>query len=112
MKLTDLQISDGKILKITSDLYGLNIILQDWQEQRWSLFFYEVISIQSFSVENEDLSHITISKKDTFKTTTLQKFSDEDPNDFYCYSFNGVWNEFALLKIIAKNKYKIEKVKH
>ena len=110
MQLNELQISDGKILRFTSDLQGLNVIFQDWKEQKWSLLFYEVLAIQSFSVEGEELSHLTISKDDAFKTMTLDYYSDEDPKNFNCYSFSGVWNNNVIFKIVAKDHYLIEAI--
>ena len=41
---------------------------------------------------------------------TLDYYSDEDPKNFNCYSFSGVWNNNVIFKIIAKDHYVIEAI--
>lgn len=108
--MNELQISDGKILSFTSDLQGLKLVFQDWKEKKWALFFHEVLAVQSISIEGEELSHLAISKDDEFKRITLEYFLDEEANDFNCYNFFGVWRDSVLLKIVAKDNYKIEPI--
>lgn len=110
MKLDEIQISDGRILSISSDVKEVVITFQDWKEQVWKFYFYDVLAIQSFSVEGEELSHLTVIDRDDFKDIALEHFSDENPEDFHCYSFFGVWSDKILLRIIARRNYKIDKI--
>ena len=110
MLLNELNISDGKIINFNSSLLELKILLQDWQEQRWLITFKDVLSIQSMSVECEELSHVEILKEDNFKKYTLEYFADENSINYFCYNFYGVWSDRALLTIIATNNYSISKL--
>lgn len=107
MLLSELQISDGQILKVESSLSSLNLVFKDWKDQEWSIIFRNPLAIQSFSIEGEELSHIEILSKDVFKDATMEFFSDEKEEYFWCFSFYGVWCERPLLKIIAKDNYEI-----
>lgn len=110
MLLNELNISDGKIINFNSSVLELKIYLQDWQEQKWLITFKDVLSIQSMSVECEELSHLEILKEEDFKKYTLEYFTDENSIDYFCYNFYGVWSDKALLKIIATNNYSISKL--
>lgn len=110
MLLKELHISDGKIINITSCLSGVKILFKDWKEQKWLITFYEVLSIQSMSVECEELSHLEITKEDNLKKDSMEYFLDENPDDYFCYSFYGVWINKALLKIIATDSHDVTKV--
>ncbi len=108
MKINEFQMSDGTILNFSLDSQELKLIFQDWKEQQWIFHFYETIAIQSMSIVGEELSHLTISKDDKFREMTLEHFVDEEDDDYSCYTFFGAWQDRALLKIIAKDSYKIE----
>ncbi len=108
MLLNDLPISDGRITKIESTVSELKLFFTDWNENKWVVIFYEVLSIQSMSVENEDLSHVQQKENDIFKSMTLEYYTDEVGERFYSYNFYSVWSESALLKVIATNEYDIK----
>lgn len=108
MLLNDLPISDGRITKIESTVSELKLFFTDWNENGWVVIFYEVLSIQSMSVENEDLSHVQQKENDIFKSMTLEYYTDEVGERFYSYNFYSVWSESALLKVIATNEYDIK----
>ena len=67
MLVDDLHSSDGKILKIESNASDLKLIFKDWTEKEWLIVFKEVLSVQSMSIENEDLSQVRILKSDTIE---------------------------------------------
>ncbi len=107
MLLNDFHISDGKILKIESNVLDLKLTFKDWKGKKWLIIFNEVLSIQAMSIEDEDLSHVQIFESDVFKKTTMEYFPDEREDRFQSYNFYGAWSENALLKIVATNEYAI-----
>lgn len=109
MLLSELPVSDGRIIKIESTSSYLKLFFIDWNENEWIITFYEVLSIQSMSIENEELSHVQQFEKDVFKSITLEHYSDEVNGRFYSYNFYGVWSDKALLKIVATSDYDIKK---
>ncbi|HCR4018939.1 TPA: hypothetical protein OOF36_003220 [Morganella morganii] len=109
MLLSELSVSDGKIIKIESTTSDLKLFFIDWNENKWIITFHEVLSMQSMSIENEELSHVQRFENDTFKSITLEYYSDEVNERFYSYNFYGVWSDKALLKIIATSDYSINK---
>lgn len=110
MLLGDIDISDGQVLEVQSTLSDLKIVFRDWREDVWSILFTEVLSFQSMSVEGQDLLSLEIVKEDEFKEKTMTYFQDEDSDRFLCYHFYDSWSDNALLKIIATEHYKIEKI--
>ncbi|ENX35262.1 hypothetical protein F889_00929 [Acinetobacter colistiniresistens] len=107
MKLNDLNLSDAQIIEINSTTQNLKVILKDWREKEWLITFHEVLAIQDFSVECEELSHISVLVTDVFKSEVLDHFSDEDSQRYLSFNFYGVWSDKALLKIVAVNNYEI-----
>jgi len=107
MLLDDFHISDGKILKIESNVADLKLIFKDWTEKEWLIVFKEVLSVQSMSIGNEDLSQVRILESDTFKNHTMEYFPDEKKERFHSYNFYAARSENALLKIVATNEYAI-----
>lgn len=107
MLLRELPISDGQIKKIESSISNLNLVFNDWRNQEWLIVFRRILSIQNFSVEGQDLSHIEILSEDYFKEVTMKYFPDQNEEYYRCYSFYGAWSEKPLLKIIAESEYEI-----
>lgn len=107
MLLRELQISDGQIKKIASGISNVNLVFKDWRNQEWLIAFRKILSIQNFSIEGQDLSHIEILSEDPFKEITMEYFPDESAESYRCYSFYGAWSEKPLLKIIAESECEI-----
>lgn len=102
MELKNLRIDDGQIQKITSTIDCVYVIFQDWQGTLWNLKFDNVIAIENFSIEGEDVGNWSIQSDNEF-ITLARNISQEPDLPVFCYSFFSAWTEKIRLRIVASN---------
>ena len=102
MNLNELVISDGHIVKIVSKLSCSIITLVDWKENFWSLTFMNVIAIESFNPEGEELDRIEISSDDSL-IHRARAIAREPDLPVSCYSFFSAWSDESVLRIVAND---------
>ena len=100
MELKELAISDGRIQATRSSLNEFVVTFRDWQEQQWEISFENVIGVESFNVEGEELDGI-VEEADSDFIDRSRKLAKEPDALMTCYSFRSPWNEESLMRIVA-----------
>jgi len=65
VNLSDLKISDGKVVEFTVQSNVATVTFKDWQEKTYLILFRDFVGFESYSPENIDLSHISVSTDST-----------------------------------------------
>lgn len=102
MYISDLIVTDGQILELVSTSQSLLITFLDWENKRWILEFRDVIALESFSVEGEDLDSIQISSDDAF-SNQAKLIAQDLSLTVFCYSFSSAWTGKVILRVVAGN---------
>ncbi|MCP4537141.1 MAG: hypothetical protein GY832_08330 [Chloroflexi bacterium] len=100
MILDELQIADGQIVEIHSTREVLVVAFCDWQEQKWQLLFSNVVGIEAFSPEGEDLAGVEI-EEDNELTRKAWEVTAEDDSVLRCYIFTSAWSGNPVLRVVA-----------
>ena len=101
MKIENLDVADGKIKKITSDVKDLSIVLLDWKEKIWHLKFDNILAIENFNIEEEDLVDLTIESDSNFILLAMNMTEEDDNLIFFCYSFFTRHANKPRLRVVA-----------
>ena len=104
MILSELDISDGQITEFTVQSDTVTILLKDWQEKTYKIIFKDVIGVEAYSPENNDLCHIAVTSN--LKDWPKFLIEEEDENEIKKhskYSFFSVWYDFSILNIFGKD---------
>ena len=102
MKLTDLALSDGHVGGTRSSSTEFVVEFTDWQGKNWEIVFENMIGLESFSAEGEELDKISESVDDIFVARS-RKATGEFDAPMICYSFHSPWRDDALLTIVASS---------
>lgn len=108
MELKDLTIADGRIEAIRSSVNDCVVTFRDWQEERWDILFVNVIGVENFNIEGEELDSI-IEEEDSSFIARSRKMAKEPNEPMMCYSFRSPWNDESLLRIVA-NRCEVTKL--
>lgn len=100
MELKELAFSDGSIEATRSSLNEFIVVFKDWQEKRWEISFENVIGVESFNVEGEELDGVFEETKSDFIDRS-RKLAKEPDAPMKCYAFRSAWNDEPLLRIVA-----------
>lgn len=103
MKIENLDVADGQIKKITSNVKDLSIVLLDWKQQSWHLKFDNILAVENFNIEEEDLVCLTIESNNNFIAKAIKITEEDDALFFFCYSFFTRHAKKPKLRVVATN---------
>ena len=106
MDLDTLPLSDGYIVSVTSNVENVTARFIDWEQNTWIIKFLNVLAVEFFNPEKEELDRISVSREDTL-IDKARRITREPELLVFCYSFFSAWSEEAVLRVIA-NAYTIE----
>jgi len=102
MKLDELTLADGHVDGIRSSLSEVIIDFTDWEERRWEIVFENVIGLEAFGIEGEELDRVE-EREDKALMERSRKIAQEPDTPMRCYSFYSPWRDDCLLTIVASS---------
>ena len=105
MKIERLDVADGRIEEIRSNVKDVTVILLDWKERWLRLTFNNIYALENFNIEGEDLFELRVESENQFIDLVLKMTEDVEESDLplFCYSFFTRYIETATMRIVASD---------
>ncbi|MDQ3203009.1 MAG: hypothetical protein M3Q94_12740 [Pseudomonadota bacterium] len=103
--MTSFSVSDGTIEKITCEYGSISIEFVDWQEERWTITFENVLGFKSIGAVGAEVSEMLVKDETPFS----QELALIDPSEVgfnYCFTSARDWN---VVLIVVANGYTVKK---
>jgi hypothetical protein len=101
MNLEDLAIADGTIQLVQSSNKNTTVVLTDWQEKRWKLVFHNVLALENFNIEDEDLDRVAVAIDNDF-VRRVRSIVKEPDAEVMLYCFFTPWSDEPRLRVLAE----------
>ncbi|MFL1406236.1 hypothetical protein ACJO2E_12915 [Marinobacter sp. M1N3S26] len=103
MNLNEINLSDSTIetMRVESDSIIINI--EDWQAIQHTLTFNDVVGLQCFSPEGQEISHGLSNNQDSFISIACEAAQEDDAQAFQCYRLISPWTEKSILTVVARS---------
>jgi hypothetical protein len=96
LPIADAQIHEMYIRKGEFCLKG-----EDWQEKNFVLLFTDVVGVEAYGIEDEDLSHVTANITDEFIERACELANEENVG-LICFCLYSAWTDSPKLRVVAK----------